>query len=111
MIFEFTEFTIATLLMNFAMFMFIIMVGLTHRDASPGKQVVYWMFCLAFLVVYFIPIGMDQYQVNRAYDFSIPSDMLSEEELTYRQEKLESQKELQNRADHVDKLINKQKEE
>ena len=111
MIFEFTEYTIATLLMNFALFMSIVMVGLTRRDASPGKQVIYWLCCLAFLIVSLIPIGMDQYQVNRAYDFSIPSAMLSEEELTYRQEKLESQKELQNRAEHADELINKQKED
>lgn len=105
MVFEFTEFTIATLLMSFTVFTLILMIDSERTNFFREKRAFFCLIGLVYWVVALLPVAFDQYQVNRAYDLSIPTNELSETELIYRQEKLESQKELKERAEYVDELL------
>lgn len=64
---------------------------------------------IVFWLVFWIGwLGFDQYRLQRAHNFSIPSAELSDTELEYRELELNRQKEQlneENKADELDKLI------
>lgn len=64
---------------------------------------------IVFWLVFWIGwLGYDQYRLQRAHNFSIPSNELSDVELEYRETEINRQKEQlneENKADELDKLI------
>lgn len=60
------------------------------------------------VVIWVMGLGYDQYVMQRAHDFSIPSTELSERELTYREEevnRLREEIDAENKAEELDKMI------
>lgn len=108
-----TTFTVVIIL-NFMFIMFILLTffigSKRNLEWDKSKDAIMFHRILKGVIMTTIVagiglLGFDRHRLNKAHDLSIPTTTLSETEITYREKELESQKELQNRVEHVDELI------
>lgn len=108
-----TTFTFVTILtFMFSMFIILNFFIASQRNLKYNKtkdDIIHHRILKGMIITTIVvEIGLlafDRHRLNRAHDLSIPTTTLSETEITYREKKLESQKELQNRVEHVEELI------